>query len=133
MMSAVIDIVIMVLLVGTLTYAVILDRRMRKLMATLRDMEPMVTAFSNAVDQTTRSVEDMRDLSEAARHAVAAAQEVPKSTPKTIRTSTLTDQTPAQQRAARLRANEPVQWQTPVPGKSELVRTFFDITKERKK
>ncbi|MBU0778835.1 MAG: flagellar motor switch protein, partial [Alphaproteobacteria bacterium] len=65
MMSAVIDIVIMVLLVGTLTYAVILDRRMRKLMATLRDMEPMVTAFSNAVDQTTRSVEDMRDLSEA--------------------------------------------------------------------
>lgn len=129
MTSAVIDIVIMALLVGTLTYAVVLDRRMRKLMATLRDMEPMVSAFSNAVDRTTRSVEDMRDLSEAARQAVAAAQGVPQ----TVRTAASAELTPAQQRAARLRANDPVQWQTPVPGKSELVRTFFDITKERKK
>ena len=63
MMPALIDILIIVLLVGTLVYAFILDRRVRALMAALKEMEPMVGAFSNAVDQSARSVEDLRDLS----------------------------------------------------------------------
>ena len=39
MMPALIDILIIVLLVGTLVYAFILDRRVRALMATLKEME----------------------------------------------------------------------------------------------
>ena len=132
MLPGVIDIIIMVLLVGTLIYAFVLDRRMHKLMATLRDMEPMVGAFSNAVDQTTRSVEEMRDLSIAAQQAVTPAQSTHQAAPKTISASTLPGQTPAHQRAARLKAKDPVRGQASVPGKSDLVRTFFDITKERK-
>ena len=54
MTSALIDIIIIVLLIGTLVYAFVLDRRVRKLMASLKDMEPMVGAFSNAVDQSTK-------------------------------------------------------------------------------
>ena len=46
MMPALIDIIIIVLLVGTLVYAFILDRRVRKLMESLREMEPMDGAIS---------------------------------------------------------------------------------------
>ena len=65
MMPALIDILIIVLLVGTLVYAFILDRRVRALMATLKEMEPMVGAFSNAVDQSAKSVEDLRAADDA--------------------------------------------------------------------
>ena len=132
MMPALIDILIIVLLVGTLVYAFILDRRVRALMATLKEMEPMVGAFSSAVDQSARSVEDLRDLStkvqraeppvqrDATQHRKAAAEPIPAG------------QSPAEMRAARLKGRSQVRGQAAVQGKSELVRTFFDITKERK-
>ncbi len=41
-------------------------------------------------------------------------------------------QSPAEMRAARLKGRSQVRGQAAVQGKSELVRTFFDITKERK-
>lgn len=134
MMPALIDIIIIVLLVGTLVYAFILDRRVRKLMDSLREMEPMVGAFSSAVDQSAKSVEELRDLS-----AKAARPEPPVQRPATAPTraakptpAPAEGQSPAQERAARLRGRVPVRGQAAVKGKSELVRTFFDITKERK-
>lgn len=128
MLPGLIDIVIVVLLVGTLGYGVVLDRRVRKLMETLREMEPMVGAFSSAVDQSAKSVEDLRRISEDTRRpdpslsrkapAGKAAQPAPVASPA--------------ERLAAAREKAPVRGQASVPGKSDLVRTFFDITKERK-
>lgn len=134
MMPALIDIVIIVLLVGTLTYAFILDRRVRKLMESLQEMEPMVGAFSSAVDQSARSVEELRDLSTRAQRPEPPVHRPAPPAPRTAQPAAARDeaQSPAQERAARLRGRVPVRGQSAVQGKSELVRTFFDITKERK-
>ncbi|MEX3314494.1 flagellar motor switch protein [Sulfitobacter sp. PS-8MA] len=132
MMSALIDIIIIVLLIGTLVYAFILDRRVRNLMASLKDMEPMVGAFSTAVDQSAKSVEELRDLSTQARRPEPPVQkQAPQPRPQTVAPAP-GGESPAQKRAARLKNRAPVQGQAAVQGKSELVRTFFDITKERK-
>lgn len=132
MMPALIDIIIIVLLVGTLVYAFILDRRVRNLMASLREMEPMVGAFSSAVDQSTKSVEELRDLSAKAQRAEPPVQKLPPQPRHVPAEAAPAGQTPAEKRAARLKGRSQVRGQTAVQGKSELVRTFFDITKERK-
>ncbi|UOA32675.1 hypothetical protein DSM110093_02477 [Sulfitobacter sp. DSM 110093] len=132
MMPALIDIIIIVLLIGTLVYAFILDRRVRALIATLKEMEPMVGAFSSAVDQSTKSVEDLRDLStKVQRPEPPVHREAPQSRPA-VADPAPNGQSPAQMRAARLKGRSQVRGQAAVQGKSELVRTFFDITKERK-
>jgi hypothetical protein len=125
MLPALIDAVIIVLLIGTLVYAYILDRRVRNLMLTLREMAPMVGAFSSAVDQSTKSVEDLRTLS-----AVTRRVEPPMK--KTLRPMAERDMASAPQKEAPMKVKNPVRGQSSVPGKSDLVRTFFDITKERK-
>ncbi len=132
MTSALIDIIIIVLLIGTLVYAFVLDRRVRKLMASLKDMEPMVGAFSNAVDQSTKSVEELRDLSVQVRRPEPPVQKQPAQPTARAPEPAIDGESPAQKRAARLKNRAPVRGQTAVQGKSELVRTFFDITKERK-
>ena len=132
-MTALIDIIIIVLLIDTLVYAFILDRRVRTLMATLREMEPMVGAFSNAVDQSAKSVEDLRDLSAKTQRAEPPVQrEAPPARQTAAEPASSAGQSPAQMRAARLKGRSQVRGQAAVQGKSELVRTFFDITKERK-
>jgi len=133
MMTALIDIIIIVLLIGTLVYAFVLDRRVRTLMATLKEMEPMVGAFSNAVDQSAKSVEDLRDLSAKTQRAEPPVQrEAPPARQTAAEPASSAGQSPAQMRAARLKGRSQVRGQAAVHGKSELVRTFFDITKERK-
>lgn len=132
MMPALIDILIIVLLLGTLVYAFILDRRVRALMATLKEMEPMVGAFSSAVDQSARSVEDLRDLSTKVQRAEPPVQRDAPQHRKAAAEPTAAGQSPAEMRAARLKGRSQVRGQAAVQGKSELVRTFFDITKERK-
>ena len=126
MLPGLIDIVIIVLLIGTLAYAVVLDRRVRKLMQTLREMEPMVGAFSEAVDLSAQSVDDLRKLSETAIRAEPQVARKPAAPAKAKPSLS-----PAQ-RLAAAREKTPVRGQASVPGKSDLVRTFFDITKERK-
>ena len=124
MLPTLIDFIIVVLLIGTLVYAYLLDRRVRTLMLALREMEPMVGAFSSAVDQSARSIEDLSVAPRRAepplqRRRGAAPADEPRPTQKTT--------------AASPDPKGPVRGQTSVPGKSDLVRTFFDITKERQK
>ncbi|MGJ8544683.1 MAG: flagellar motor switch protein [Sulfitobacter sp.] len=121
MLPALIDIIIIVLLICTLVYGYVLDRRVRSLIASLREMEPMVGAFSSAVDQSARSVEDLRGLSHAARRIEPPVQ-------KNRQVAA-----PAPEQPKPSDPKVPVRGQASVPGKSDLVRTFFDITKERKK
>ena len=63
-MSYLIDLLILGLLAGTLGYAFIVDRRVRRLMSVLREMGPMVGKFSEAVDKTEDSVSLLKQVSE---------------------------------------------------------------------
>ena len=64
-----VDAGIMCLLVGTVGYAFILDRRVRALMAALRTLGPAIDAFASAADRTESTVARLRDPVDAAvRH-----------------------------------------------------------------
>tara|TARA_R110002020_G_scaffold58788_4_gene161062 strand:+ start:277 stop:678 length:402 start_codon:yes stop_codon:yes gene_type:complete len=133
MLPTLIDSIIILLLIGTLVYAYILDRRVRTLMAVLRELGPTVGAFSSAVDLSARSVEDLRDLSLSARRPGPDLQSAGERTPAGEEDTPSEPRSALQKRAEQLRSRNPVRGQAPVRGKSELVRTFFDISKEREK
>ncbi|SEN25722.1 hypothetical protein SAMN04488012_102194 [Palleronia salina] len=112
MFPGLIDTVILVLLVGTIGYAYLLDRKLKALMAALRDIQPMVGEFSDAVDRSAQSVAALRDLSDRPAKADTGSSATPRQTesPKAAR------------KAAPPRPH----------GKSDLVRTFFDMTRDGK-
>lgn len=117
-MSYLIDIMILVLLAGTLTYAFLVDRRVRTLMSVLKDMEPMVGQFSEAVDKSESSVSLLKTMAEKVRvpgpgsHADEDRGQV-----VSFRTS-------------REKAAKPA-GVTRVAGKSDLVRGFFETARHR--
>ena len=61
MTMPVIDLIVLVLLVGTLAYAALVDRRVRALMAALEELRPAVAALSEAADRAEGSVAALRD------------------------------------------------------------------------
>ena len=65
-MSFAIDIAVLVLLVGTLGYAWLVDRRVRRMMEAMREMEPMIGSFSQAVDRSESTVSALRAAREVA-------------------------------------------------------------------
>lgn len=67
MMAAIIDTVIIVLLVGSISYGYLVSRKVQHLMRTLKDLEPLVDAFSTAVDKSEYSVVRMRENIEEVR------------------------------------------------------------------
>ncbi|APZ50455.1 flagellar motor switch protein [Salipiger abyssi] len=115
-MSFAIDIAILVLLVGTMAYAWVVDRRVRLLMSVLKDMEPMIGTFSAAVDRSESTVSALRSAGqppvEETRQERAPTREEPSF------------------RTRRERPTRPV-GATSVPGKSELVRGFFETVRQR--
>ena len=106
-MSFLIDMARLVLLVGTLTYAWVVDRRVRVLMAALRELEPMIGSFSAAVDKSESAVSALR----------AAGEQASRGEAPSFRTS-------------RERPNRPTGTAS-VSGKSELVRGFFETVRNR--
>ncbi len=121
-MTFVIDIAILVLLVGTLTYAWVVDRRVRSLMRVLRDMEPMIGNFSEAVDRSESTVSVLRSLGQQAE---------PKPRPQRER-----EREPEMTRAEpsfRTSRERPTRsaGATKASGKSELVRGFFETVRQR--
>ncbi len=119
-MSFLIDIAILVLLVGTLTYAWVVDRRVRVLMAALRDLEPMIGSFSAAVDKSESAVSALRDAGEQAADSRSRRQREPE----------LSRGEAASFRTTRDRPSRPVGTAS-VSGKSELVRGFFETVRNR--
>ena len=91
-----------------------------------------VRAFSSAVDQSAKSVDDLRDLSTKVQRPEPPVQRDAPQPRQAAAEPAAAGQSPAQMRAARLKGRSQVRGQAAVQGKSELVRTFFDITKERK-
>lgn len=61
MTMPVIDLIVLALLVGTLAYAALVDRRVRALMAALEELRPAVAALSEATDRAEGSVTALRD------------------------------------------------------------------------
>lgn len=115
-MAMIIDCVIILLLIGSITYGYIVSRKVRLLMGILKDLEPLVEEFSSAVEKSQDSVSQMRDRIEVAEQ-VQQVQPEAEAEPEVAAQSTF-----ASRRAA------PVE----TPGmrvmrdKKELVRAFFD-------
>ncbi|ANT63193.1 MULTISPECIES: flagellar motor switch protein [Roseobacteraceae] len=119
-MSFLIDIAILVLLVGTLTYAWVVDRRVRVLMAALKDLEPMIGSFSAAVDKSESTVTALRSAGEQVADQRARRQREPEVS---------RDEAPSF-RTTRERPSRP-NGTASVSGKSELVRGFFETVRNR--
>ena len=120
-MSLLIDLVILALLAGVLGYAFMVDRRVRRLVAVLREMEPMIDDFSAAVDKSESSVSAMKSLTQsietrAARDARDGRD--PRGEGPAFRTSRQPEPRPTAGVAS-------------VTGKADLVRGFFDTVRRR--
>ncbi|TDK50195.1 flagellar motor switch protein [Antarcticimicrobium luteum] len=61
MAATITDILIILLLAGSVGYGVMISRRVQKLMASLEALEPLVREFSEAVDKSETSVNALRD------------------------------------------------------------------------
>ncbi|MGY3439990.1 flagellar motor switch protein [Marinovum sp. KMM 9879] len=120
-MSFAIDLAVLAVLVGTLGYAWMVDRRVRRLMDALRDVEPMIGNFSEAVERSESTVSALRaarDNAQPLRRAEAEAPAQPAAKPE------------PSFRSNRDRAAAAAE-ATPIAGKSELIRGFFDTVRQR--
>lgn len=123
-MSLIVDLAIMALLVGTLAYAWVVDRRVRKMMAALRELEPMIGSFSEAVDRSESAVSVLKSLGQTVQAPFGGRRPAAR------------DEEPApQRRDASFRSvrdhPERSRPSAGIPVKSELVRGFFETVKSR--
>lgn len=115
-MATIIDSVIIVLLAGSITYGYLVSRKVRLLMMTLKELEPLVEEFSFAVDKSQNSVSQMREN-------IEEAVKTPQSEPE-ART--------AQPEQAALVSRRADSSSIEIPGvrvvrdKKDLVRAFFE-------
>lgn len=115
-MSYLIDVAILVLLVGTLGYAYLVDRRVKALLAVLKDMGPVVGQFSDAVDKSESSVSMLRSVADKVRNPIPMPQ--------------AEDPQVVSFRTSREKVKKPA-GVTKVAGKSDLVRGFFETARAR--
>lgn len=121
MISLATNLLILVLLAGVMGYAMLLSRRVGRLMAALEQLGPMVSAFSAAVDKSEQSVAELKGAADEALRGAA--------------------QTAAAETAALQEAVAPVSFQsvrrrpvagmTRLSGKSDLVKSFFERSRTR--
>jgi len=145
-MALLIDMIILLLLLGTLTYAFLVDRRVRTLMAALKALEPVVNQFSSAVDRTEDSVKSLR--AEGAARSASKREDEPPLTRAAAQGQGQTSSAPAPSamlptggnpdlvfRSVRMPApSGPAQLppgMARVTGKADLVRGFFDTIRSR--
>ncbi|WP_102223668.1 hypothetical protein [Acidimangrovimonas sediminis] len=133
MISTVINLLILVLLVGVMGYAVLLSRRVSRLMAALDALGPMVSAFSDAVDKSERSVADLRGAADEATARAAGEGGHPaadQAAARDLAARAAVEATALQEAAAPVSFHSvrrrPVAGMTRLGGKSELVKSFFD-------
>ena len=114
MAATITDILIILLLAGSVGYGVMISRRVQKLMASLEELEPLVREFSEAVDKSETSVNALRDnLAEG-----LAAQE---------QDATDDDSTPAF--SSRRQSQRRLPGVQVVRDKQDLVRRFFETSR----
>ncbi len=116
MISLATNLLILVLLAGVMGYAMLLQRRVGRLMAALEELGPMVSAFSAAVDKSEQSVAELKGATDEAMRGAAQAA--------TAEAAALQDAVaPVSFSSVRRR---PVAGMTRLTGKSDLVKSFFD-------
>lgn len=121
-MSLIVDLAILALLVGTLAYAFVVDRRVRKMMQALRELEPMIGSFSEAVDRSESAVSVLKSLGQSVQTPFAKPRPAREEEPAPRRDAsfrTVRDQPERSRPAAG------------IPVKSELVRGFFETVRQR--
>ena len=116
-MSVLIDALILGLLVATIGYAFLVERRVRGLMKALADVYPAISAFSDAVDRSEGSVKELRSLADPLQEFGKRDFHLPLARGQH-------DRIPARIK----RAQEVLK----VPGKSELIRSFFENARENR-
>ena len=121
-MTYLIDGLILLLLAGTLGYAFLVDRRVRILMLTLRELQPMIGKFSAAVDRSEHSVSTLKSVTQ----SMAAA--TPDTAPAEPAQAATQAEPPARARQA---TPDPKHGVTSVTGKSDMVRSFFETARKR--
>ncbi len=116
MITLIINGLILTLLVGAIGYIYLVDLRVRKLLLALRELEPMVGQFSSAVDRTETSLEKLK----AAKTATAEDADQKTETGQAGKRSTLKSKQDSDKNN--------VGWVS-LPGKSDLVRSFFETAR----
>jgi hypothetical protein len=96
MIATIIDSLIVVLLIGSIGYGYVVSMKLRKLTATLKQLEPLVEQFSSAVDKSEQSVP-------------------PEETAASFASRRATKQAPVERNGVRV-----------VRDKKEMVRAFFE-------
>lgn len=126
MMALLIDMLILLLLAGTLGYAFMVERRVRMLMAALKDLQPIVGELSSAVDKSENSVVALKSVAErvAAEVPRAAARPEPSGEANTVAFRSVR----APRKGGGASAGAGV---TSLGGKSDLVRGFFEAARSR--
>lgn len=118
-MSLMIDGLIIIALVGAIFYGLSISRRLEKLMSILRDLEPAISAFSEAVDKSESSAAGLRSA------AVRLADEVGQA-----RTQTRTKET-ARSRPTAANAFGRPGGARPSAEKKQMVRGFYEAMQAR--
>lgn len=114
-MTFLIDAIILGLLVATISYAFLVERRLRTLKETLGELEPVIGEFSRAVDRGEGSVEKLRT----AAANLKTSTEVPVKE-RIVRTPRAAVPSSKPRTTGRMR----------VPAKAELIQSFFDNARE---
>ena len=124
MITIAINALILVLLVGTIGYIYLVDLRVRKLLSALNSLEPMVGQFSEAVNRSETSLKDYKSATSPAKLAPQKAKR-PKEPAKGQSTENNiafeSDRKSLQTHVGRII----------LPGKTELVRSFFETARSR--
>jgi hypothetical protein len=125
MAAMITDIFIIALLVGGIGYGVLISRRVQRLMATLKELEPAVREFSVAVDKSEASVTEMRqNLEEGMLAAAAPEPEEPAGEAEGDPMPAFSTRRYNAQRIPGVRV---------VRDKQDLVRRFFETTRAEKR
>jgi len=114
MAATITDILIILLLAGSIGYGVMISRRVQKLMASLEALEPLVREFSDAVDKSESSVHALRDNLAEGLAAQAAAEAAEDTAPA------FSSRRQAQRRLPGVQV---------VRDKQDLVRRFFETSR----
>ena len=119
MAATIIDAVIIIMLAGAIAYGFMISAKVRRLMAVLKELEPLVQEFSQAVDKSEQSVEQMKDNIEAGK-----AQEAVHWQGGEERT-----QDDAPSFASRRQPSKKMPGMQVVRDKKDLVRMFFEASR----
>ena len=117
-MMTIIDSVIILLLIGSIGYGYVVSRKVRVLMATLKELQPLVHEFSHAVEKSELSVHLMRQNIEDAEKAGA----------EPVAETVAVEKAFSSQRSAPQREVDTSSKMRVLRDKKELVKAFFENT-----